>query len=290
MTDATSAEQLNEKGLRLAEVGDASGAAAAYIAAIECDPTWSAPVYNLGLLYKYRGEWELSRKYNKRATELSPEDEASWWNLGIAATALCDWDQARAAWHACGMTPPTGSGAPDFNWGRTPVRLEPDGDAEVVWARRIDPARAEILNVPLPSSRFRWRDIVLTDGAEEGQRIVDGRTYPVFNVLQLLSPSDFCTFVVELGTEDDTAIDLLETLASEVEINAEYWGTSTRILCRACSLGLPDEHTGHDSNPAHPHLGLATRDRAAIEPLIERWLTACRTADLVRYYEVPRSA
>ena len=188
------------------------------------------------------------------------------------------------------MTPPPGEGAPDFNWGRTPVRLDPDGEAEVVWARRIDPARAEIANVPLPSSRFRWRDIVLTDGAEEGQRSVDGRTYSVFNVLQLLSPSDFQTFVVELGTANDAAIDLLGTMATDEGIGAEYWGTSTRILCRGCSLGLPDEHTGHDSYPAHPHLGLATRDRAAIRPLIEKWLACCPTADLVRYYEVPRSA
>lgn len=290
MPEAASAEALNEEGRRLADAGDAPGAAAAYNAAIAIAPTWSAPYYNLGLMYKYRREWELSLHYNRLAAELSPDDKASWWNLGIAASAVGDWPQARRAWEACGMKVPVGNGAPDFNFGLTPVRLDPDGNGEVVWARRIDPARAEIANIPLPTSRFRWCDIVLTDGAVEGQRIVDGKTYPVFNVLQLLSASDYKTFVVELGTSNDAAIDALSAIASDAGAGFEYWGMSTRILCRECSLGLPDEHTGQDSTPAHPHMGLAVRNDAAVSPILERWMKSCPEADLVRFYSVPRDA
>ena len=289
MSGTKSAEELNEQGRRLAHAGDATGAESAYKAAIALAPRWSAPVYNLGLMYKYRGEWGLSLQYNKLATELSPDDEASWWNLGIAATAIGDWVQARRAWQACGMTPPVGEGAPEFNFGTTPVRLDPEGEAEVVWARRMDPARAVIASVPLPSSRYRWRDIVLTDGAQEGQRMVEGRTYPVFNALQLLSASEFVTIVVELGSANDAAIEALGSMAMDEEIGAEYWGMSTRILCRACSLGLPDEHTGQDSAPAHPHMGLAVRDESVVPPLLDRWLASQPSADLVRFYPVPRS-
>ena len=288
MPQPQSAEELNEQGRRLAEAGDVKGAHAAYTAARALDPTWSAPIYNLGLLYKYCREWKRSLEYNQLAVQLSPDDQASWWNLGIAATALADWGEARRAWEACGIKPPPGDGAPVFNFGLTPIRLDPEGEAEVVWARRLDPARAEITSIPLPSSRFRWRDVVLTDGAEEGRRTVEDRTYPVFNVLQLLSRSEFQTVVVELGSANDAAIDALHTLAAEEGIGTEYWGMSTRILCRACSLGIPDEHTGYDGAPAHPHLGVAVRDAAEVEVLMERWLAMCPTADVVRYYPVPR--
>jgi hypothetical protein len=289
MSDAT-AEELNGRGLSLAEAGDVSGAEAAYKAAMALEPEWSAPVYNLGLLHKYRCEWPASLEYNRRAAELNPDNEASWWNMGIAATALGDWREARRAWTACGMTPPLGDGPPDFGWGMTPVRLEPNGEGEVVWARRIDPARAEIESVPLPTSPYRWKDVVLTDGAEEGQRISEGRVYSVFNVLQLLSPSPFHTFVVELGTESEEAINMLGDMAMESGMGAEYWGTSTQILCRACSLGLPDGHLPHGASPAHPHFGLAARDEGEVRVLINRWIEESRTADAIRFYHVPRSA
>jgi hypothetical protein len=289
VTDST-AQELNDQGLRLADEGDTSGAEAAYLGAVALDPEWSAPVYNLGLLYKYKGDWHRSLEYNRKATELNPDDEASWWNLGIAATALGEWSEARRAWSACGMNPPPGDGAPDFGWGMTPVRLEPNGDGEVVWARRIDPARALIGSVPLPTSPYRWRDIVLTDGAEEGQRIIEGRVYSVFNALQLLSPSAFQTFVVELGTDNEGAITALGELAMADEMGAEYWGKSTQILCKACSLGLPDGHSHHDGAPANPHFGLAARDEGQVRTLLDRWLETTPVADMIQFYPVPRSA
>ncbi len=41
--------------------------------------------------------------------------------------------------------------------GPAPVRLAPDGHAEVVWGRRIDPARIVVVNVPTPDSGQKSR-------------------------------------------------------------------------------------------------------------------------------------
>src|SRR3978361_1426900 len=60
--------------------------------------------YNLGLAAKYRGDWEASLKHNQKAAEFNSEDEATWWNLGIAATALSNWHEARRAWGKCGIS------------------------------------------------------------------------------------------------------------------------------------------------------------------------------------------
>ena len=288
MSETSRAEELNNKGMQRREEGDIAGAEAAYRAAAAAAPEWSAPIYNLGLLYKYEGRWQESLSHNQQAALLAPDDEATWWNLGIAATALGDWSEARRAWTACGMKVPAGDGPPDFDWGHTPVRLDPNGDAEVVWARRLDPARARIVSVPLPTSRFHWGDIVLTDGTEEGQRIVEGRVYSVFNELQLLAPSGFRTFVIELATAQPDALAAFEACAERHGGAAEDWGTSTSIMCSECSRGLPHEHPS-GSAPAHPHWGLAARDHDHANAIVTDWLATSPGADLTIWYEAPPS-
>jgi hypothetical protein len=157
----------------------------------------------------------------------------------------------------------------------------------VVWAKRLDPARAQILNVPLPTSDFHWGDIVLTDGAVEGERVVDGRAFPVFNVLQLWQASEFRTFIIELATADEAAITALDRFAEELGGAAENWGTHTSILCRDCSYGRPHHHADGASNPAHPHCGLAARDHAHANEIISDWLRTTPSADLIEWYEAP---
>jgi hypothetical protein len=183
------------------------------------------------------------------------------------------------------MSPPAGEGPPEFGWGMTPVRLEPDGNAEVVWARRIDPARAEIASVPLPTSSFHWGDIVLTDGAMEGERVVDGHRYPVFNVLQKLAPSSYRTFALQLASSTPEVVAALEQCARDAGGAAENWGTTTRILCHACSTGLPHEHEDGERHPAHPHCGLAARDHDHAGAIIDAWLDATPLADLIVWFE-----
>jgi len=78
------------------------------------------------------------------------------------------------------------------------VRLNPRSSGEVVWGERLDPARLLILNVPLPESRHRFRDIVLNDGAENGTRVVDGDQVPVFDELGVWRASEYSTLRVRL--------------------------------------------------------------------------------------------
>jgi tetratricopeptide (TPR) repeat protein len=205
----TQAERLLAEGLELAHAGDSPAAERAYLAAAALSPEWSVPFYNLGLMYKYQHRWRESFEFNKRAATLDPEDEAGWWNLGIAATALSEWSEARNAWTKCGMNPPDGAGPPDFGWGRTPVRLDPNADAEVVWAMRIDPARASIVSIPVPRSAYNFGDLVLTDGAAEGHGVSNGNEYPVFNVLSLLTASKHKKYVIELATSHRETIGAL---------------------------------------------------------------------------------
>jgi tetratricopeptide (TPR) repeat protein len=284
MDDYPPAVRLVEEGRALSAAGDVAGAERAYLAAIELEPAWSAPLFNLGLLYKYQRRWAESLEYNRRASALSADDQGAWWNRGIAATALGLWPEARECWVRCGVTDPGGADPPDYRLGRIPVRLEPDGDAEVVWGTRLDPARVQLRNIPFPLSPYRWGDVVLTDGAAEGHRLVGDRTYPVFNVLQRLVPSTLRTFIVELATFDQAAIELLDDIAYEAGGAAEHWGSTTRRLCRECSLGTPHVHT-EPVDPAHPLCGLVARTTEDARAIVERWLNTTTVADVIRWYE-----
>ena len=287
MNQSSEAARLVESGNELSDAGRVTDAENAYLAAAKRAPAWSVPLYNLGLLCKYQGRWEESLDFNQRATELDPDNEGSWWNLGIAATALENWTVARRAWQACGITLPAGEGAPDGDFGPVPVRLDPDGQGEVVWARRIDPARARLMNVPLPTSEFRWRDVVLHDGAPEGYRLLNGVQRPVFNVLSCFERSEFKTFVLEPGTADPDVLDRLEEIAEALGGAAEHWGSSTNILCRECSFGAPHEHSHESGSPAHPHCGVAARDETHAKQIIDEWLETTRGADIVGWTEAP---
>src|SRR5688572_16810364 len=63
--------------------------------------------YMRGLVHKYRREWAPCLAHNRRAlTRIAAGDEGhapSVWNAAIAATALCDWREARALWTRLGM-------------------------------------------------------------------------------------------------------------------------------------------------------------------------------------------
>jgi hypothetical protein len=238
------------------------------------DPTWSVPFYNLGLLYKFERNWEASVDWNRRATTLDPKDQAAWWNLGIAATALGRWVVARAAWRGFGIKVPAGDGPIDLPCGFCPIRLHPDGNAEVVWADRIDPARAVLASIPFPESNYRWRDIVLNDGAPTGFRQYKGAKVPVFDALQLLEAGPFGTYVarVALPPEDEYMEKLAET-ATKLEGSAEDWSTSTRLLCKACSEGIV--HATHDTKAAPPEgmhlIGIAARSRDHAAQILSAW-------------------
>ena len=282
------ASRANERGRELARAGRAPEAILEYERACRLDPSWSMPVYNLGLHYKYSGDWERSLLYNQRAAELNPDDQAGWWNLGIAATALGRWDVARSAWRGAGLQIPDGSGPLDFPCGRTPIRLNPDTDGEVVWSRRLDPARAEIYSIPLAASGFRFADIVLHDGAANGYRRLGDNDVPVFDCLQLLEPSSFATWVaeVELGAKDQAtvaAIDLLSDLALERGLAAEDWSTSIAPICRECSEGRPhDKHEHPTPDVIGQHrVAIAAHDPAQVEQLLEDWRPRSGTARVV---------
>ena len=255
---------------------DDETALALYRRVLELDPDRRAAHYDIGLIHKYRGEWADSLRSNRRAVDLDPGEESANWNLAIAATALRDWAEARAAWARLGIEIPGDAGPIEADFGITPVRLNPDDHAEVIWARRICPVRARLENIPLADSGFRWGDVVLHDGAPVGTRVANGRDYSVFNELELFEAAGNGTFEAEVRADDDATLQALEEALDAAGCGVENWTQSLRTLCRKCSEGVPHEHHGDDHAAEAPRpethvFGISAGSAAAIEAVLRAW-------------------
>ncbi|WP_408952942.1 hypothetical protein [Lysobacter sp. Hz 25] len=262
-----------------------------YRRAAQADPSWAAPWFNIGLAHKYRGEWAESLQANRAALERQGDHAGACWNLGIAATALSDWSSTREAWRKYGVGLPEGEGPIEAGLGAMVLRVDLDDSGEAVWAERIDPARARILNVPLPGSGHRYADIVLHDGAMQGTRKVEGREYPVFNALGLWQASAYATYEALIETPaPETLAALVERVREgqgESKGQVEDWTHSVRYLCKACAEG---DHDHDDSAEPIPHthfqLGIAATDEAWLRGVLDDWLGAHPQARLLEFGRV----
>ena len=154
-------KKLHNQAYLAFDAGDLQTAADKFAELAKVHPDNAQYRYMLGLAAKYRMDWGLSLQANLAAIACAPEfDEAAHWNAAIAATALHDWQTARQLWAACGIPLPEGEGEIETDFGTAVLRLNPWADGECVYARRIDPCRSRIINVPparkrLPHGRHR---------------------------------------------------------------------------------------------------------------------------------------
>jgi hypothetical protein len=237
--------------------------------------------FDLGLAHKRLRQWPESVEANLRAVDLAGEQgNPAWWNLGIAATALSDWPTARRAWRGYGIEIADGAGPIEANYGLNPVRL-PSG--EVVWGERIDPARLIVRNIPFPDSGYRWGDVVLHDGAPNGSRVHEGRTLPVFDVLERLSPSEIPTLKANVRCDSGRDSDALVELFEQRHFAAEDWTDNVRPICTACSEGEVGEHEHESTTAIERIFGFAAHPGFA-QQLLEEWRAG---APDQRSYEPP---
>jgi len=233
-------EQLYLEALKYDFRGDVYNAVKVCKRIIRLEPDWSAPFSFLSLFYKYRNEWRTSMHYSQKAVENNPFDEAAWQNLGIAATALQKWELARIAWNRLGFQFEKRDQAIQMNLGLIPVRINPSTNPEIIWATRIDTARAVIESIPQPASDRRFKDIILVDGDHKGYRIAKNKKLPVYDELQLLKFSPHRTFVTLLQTSCPEEVNVLDKLCFKAGLGFDNWSKANRIFVNRLDEKLPE--------------------------------------------------
>lgn len=238
----TEADELERLAYAAFDAGSLDEAATRFGELLRLRPGNATLHYMSGLAYKYLRDWGASLKANLRAQELFGEfNEASCWNAGIAATGLGNYAEARRQWERCGIELPEGEGPIEGNFGISSIRINPWDGAETLFARRLDPVRARLLNVPLPESGFRFGDVVLNDGASTGRRRYGDGTVPVFNGLQRLEQSEFLTFGCIVTCPNRHDAEQLDSASGPGIGFIEDW-TDMKWYCMRCSYGTPHEH------------------------------------------------
>ena len=264
------------------EEDDEVQAEADFLAALAIDEQDAVTNYDLALLYKYQSRWAESLRYNRRASELNPQDEAAWWNLGIAATAISDWATAAKAWDFFGITMNAAtSSAPDLKLGLIPVRVTQGDQVEVLWANRLDPARAQIVGVPMPDCGVRFHDILLIDGAPRGTCELNGQAVPVFDWLEFWQRSDYSTYVIEAILPNALAGNTLDALVVASELTLENWQSDTRTPPHAPQ----DGQDGVVSEwQAERQIGIAALNDQALADVLDAWQAAHPEVEIVEVY------
>lgn len=248
------ARRINDRAGELRDAGKKAEAIACYQRAMAIDPSWSVPFFDLALLHKYEGEWQASLTAILRATELSPEDQEGWWNLGIVATALGRWDLARGAWQRAGVKLPEGDGPIDFPCGEGPIRLNP-AEAQTVWANRLDPARARLSSIPLGG--YCFGDVVLSDGAPVEYR----QEVPVYRCLALLEPSPLATWCVDITLEEPKRPAHVPGPLAQLDIIARERGMAAEART------TPER----DLRVEPRRIAIAARTRGEVQDLLADW-------------------
>jgi hypothetical protein len=243
------------------------------VEAVGLDPSFHEAWFDLGLLHKWSGSWDDAFRCNLRAAELVGvrADEPAWWNLGIAATALCRWDVARRAWRAYGLTVPSGEGPIAGDYGLAAVRLNPHRAPEVVWGRRLDPARLRIDSIPLPESGHRWGDIVLHDGEPVATRESHGARRPVFNELERWEASDVPTVRATVTAASPATISGLVDALDDAGLPAEDWTTNTSMVCAACSAQHDRRTPPTPERAGHEHAVGVAAPIESVRTVITAW-------------------
>ena len=219
---------LFEEALAYDRDGDVYNAVKLYKKLVKLAPDWSLPYHFLSLFYRQRNEWKPSFHYSQKAIETNPEDKTAWHILATSATALQRWQTARKAWNELGFEFRKTNKILNLDLGLIPVCINPKTKPEIVWARQIDPARAQIESIPQPASGRRYKETILIDNQPIAHRNLRGKRVPVFEELESVRLSSYDTYAVILETDAKNSVDILDKLCQDAEIGFDNWSKATR--------------------------------------------------------------
>jgi hypothetical protein len=170
------------KGVEAQERGDLRTAEKMYLAASK-DDTYFAPWLNLGLIYKREQKWDQALHAFRNCQGRLPSNVSAelyaqtLWNIGISATVLKHWAEAREAWVKLQYRVRGAPGSPpSTDEGEVVLRL-PDGTERR--AIGIDPCRAHLPEDPT--------EVFVRDAQRVGTSQLPGGPRPVFPVLAVHS-------------------------------------------------------------------------------------------------------
>lgn len=258
--------------------GDVYNAVKLYKRCIKVAPEAVEPYVCLAEIYKKRAEWKPALHYAKKALSMDASLADTWWTLGITAVALGKERLAKSVWSKFGSSKPRGA--------LISLQLTHSGIFEMIWAKPLDPARAQITSIPHPDSDRHYLDIVVFDRQVIGYNVANRRRYPVHAELGIQQRSLYFTFSCWLETPDKKDIQTLERLCVEAHLGFEIWSKAAKVQKRAYHDKLQEFYSGDLFQKEEENLLIAIAARQ--EAHVERVLSAWTIITLKQYYALER--
>lgn len=271
MQPAEEAKQFYDQALAYDEAGDVYNAIKLYKRAIKLQVEWPVPYFRLLSIYKRRQEWKPSYHYAKRYLALDPADPIMWWDLGIAATALKKWRIAKNVWSKFDIP----SSFPKGHKAVFSLALSYGKQMELVWARPLCPARAEIISIPRSDSRRYYKDVVLYDRQQlRGHNISGHHKLPIYEYLGHWKHSNYRTYSCWIYTGEEKDIETLASLCFNAGLGFENWSNSALNTIPKKRKKKPEFYnlkTSQETPEAAQWVAMAAYNRRDVERLLRQW-------------------
>lgn len=258
---------LRANALRLAGPGQDDAAQRAFEEALEHDRDDGHLWFDLALLHKWRGRFQLGFDCNLRAQARLGDTRAVLWNLGICATAIGDGNVAGLCWKKLGFAPEINAKSGNaFVDGLPPMQIRvlsrgsgygfggavPDQAVgfEVLWVQPFSPCHGAVVSPSFRDTPIDFGDTVLWDGARVGTGEGPHGLVPRFPVLEVLRRGDErrIRFVaLEQNAGDVAAIERQLPEGCQVFVQHER----VEHVCPVCASG--DALKKHDHLPPEEH-------------------------------------
>lgn len=258
--------------------GDVYNAVKLYKRCIKLAPEQVEPYVCLADIYKKRAEWKPALHYAKKALSMDASLADTWWTLGITAVALGKERLASSVWSKFGPSNPRGA--------LISLQLTHSGIFELIWAKPLDPARAQITSIPHPDSNRHYLDIVVFDRQVIGYNVAKRRRFPVHAELGIQQRSPYFTFSCWLETPDKKDIQILERLCVEAHLGFEVWSKAAKVQKRAYRDELQEFYSGDMFQKEEENLlvAIAAKQEAHVEQVLRAWTIIT----LKQYYALER--
>jgi hypothetical protein len=258
---------LRANALRLSGIARDEQALQAFDEALAIDRDDGHLWFDLALLHKWRGRFQLGFDCNLRAQARLGDTRGVLWNLGICATAIGDGNVAGLCWKKLGfevdLNPKSGHAFVD-NLPTMQVRVLSRGSGygfagavpdqavgfEVLWVQPFSPCHGVIVSPSFRDAPIDFGDVVLWDGTRVG--VGEGPSGPVprFPLLEVLRPGDErrLRFVALEQHEGDVA-GIESVLPDGCQIFVQH--ERVEHVCPVCASG--DALKKHDHLPPQEH-------------------------------------
>ena len=233
---------------------------------IKENPYWVPPYLRLINIYLRRAEWKQVYAFSKRVLSLDASLKSIWWYLGVSAEITGKLTVAKRVWTKFGLLENMKVKS------LVCLRIYYDNRSELIWALTQGPAKAQIINIPYPTSGLCHQDIVYYHTVSSDYQVIGKTKYPIYEILSRQKSSYFNTFSCMLKEAEEKDLNKLGELCQQAGLGFEIWSNSTRAMEKIQSLESKEFYFIHNNlNEGEFLISIAARREDQVREILTSW-------------------